>query len=103
MRCLARLMRLAMVSSGTRNAVAISAVVRPPTARRVSGIAELGVSTGWQQRNSSASESSSLDDSAAGVSSRAAARSSRSRRAWSVRTMSISRREATAINQPRGL
>ena len=35
-RCLARLMRWAIVASGTRKARAISAVVRPPTARRVS-------------------------------------------------------------------
>src|SRR5258708_1460699 len=31
MRCLARLMRCAIVASGTRNAAALSAVVRPPT------------------------------------------------------------------------
>ena len=36
--CLARLIRWAMVASGTRNAAAICAVVRPPTARRVSAI-----------------------------------------------------------------
>ena len=46
MRCLARLIRWAMVDSGTRNAFAISAVVRPPTARSVSAIAEAGVSAG---------------------------------------------------------
>ena len=38
MDCLARLIRWAMVASGTRNAAAICAVVRPPTARRVSAI-----------------------------------------------------------------
>ena len=38
--CFARLMRCAIVASGTRNALAISAVVRPPTARSVSAIAE---------------------------------------------------------------
>jgi len=32
-----------MVASGTRKAWAISAVVRPPTARNVSAIAEAGV------------------------------------------------------------
>ena len=42
MRCLARLMRCAMVASGTRNARAISAVVRPPTARSVSATWEGG-------------------------------------------------------------
>ena len=40
MRCLARLIRWAMVASGTRKARAISAVVRPPTARSVSAICE---------------------------------------------------------------
>ena len=36
MRCLARLIRWAIVASGTRNARAISAVVSPATARNVS-------------------------------------------------------------------
>ena len=36
--CLARLMRWAIVASGTRNAAAICAVVSPPSARRVSAI-----------------------------------------------------------------
>src|SRR5437667_8504394 len=53
MLCLARLMRCAMVASGTRNAFAISAVVNPPTARSVSAIAEAGVRAGWQHMNSS--------------------------------------------------
>ena len=38
MPCLARLMRWAIVASGTPNAAAICAVVSPPTARRVSAI-----------------------------------------------------------------
>ncbi len=58
MLCLARLMRCAMVASGTRNAWAISAVVKPPTARRVSAIAEGGVSAGWHDMNSSSNVSS---------------------------------------------
>jgi hypothetical protein len=58
MRCLARLIRCAIVASGTRKARAISAVVSPPTARSVSGIAEAGVRAGWQHRNSRISESS---------------------------------------------
>ena len=49
--CLARVSRFAIVASGTRNAVAISRVVRPPTARSVSGIAVAGVSDGWQHMN----------------------------------------------------
>ena len=40
MLCLARLIRCAMVASGTRKAFAISAVVKPPTARRVRAIAD---------------------------------------------------------------
>ena len=46
MLCFARLIRCAIVASGTRNAFAISAVVRPPTARSVSAIADGGVSAG---------------------------------------------------------
>ena len=48
---LARLIRWAMVASGTRKAAAISRVVSPPTARSVSGMAEPGCSAGWQHRN----------------------------------------------------
>jgi hypothetical protein len=46
MRCLARLIRCAIVGSGSMKARAISAVVKPPTARSVNGIAEPGVSAG---------------------------------------------------------
>ena len=49
-RCLARLIRWAIVASGTRNAAAISAVVSPPTARSVSATCDGGVSAGWQHR-----------------------------------------------------
>jgi hypothetical protein len=57
MLCFARLIRCAIVASGTRNALAISAVVRPPTARNVSAMAEGRVSAGWQhmKRRTSAS------------------------------------------------
>ena len=58
---LARLMRWAIVASGTRNAAAISRVVRPPTARSVSGMAAAGVSDGWQHMNIRISVSSSPD------------------------------------------
>ena len=51
-------MRWAIVASGTRKARAISAVVRPPTARRVSASCDGGESAGWQHRNSSVSVSS---------------------------------------------
>jgi len=40
MRCLARRIRWAMVASGTRKARAISAVVKPPTARKVGATLE---------------------------------------------------------------
>ena len=46
----ARLMRWAMVDSGTRYASAIWRVVRPPTARSVSATADAGVSEGWAHR-----------------------------------------------------
>ncbi len=58
MLCLARLMRCAIVDSGTRNALAISAVVRPPTARSVRAMAEEGLSAGWQHIKSRTSVSS---------------------------------------------
>jgi hypothetical protein len=46
MLCLARLIRWAMVASGTKKALAISAVVRPPTARKVRAMADDGESAG---------------------------------------------------------
>jgi len=49
---------LAIVASGTRNALAICAVVSPPTARNVSATCDGGDSTGWQHRNSRVSVSS---------------------------------------------
>ena len=62
-----------MVDSGTRKARAISAVVRPPTARSVSAIADAGVSAGWQREEEQASVSSGPDVGAAAA--RAHARS----------------------------
>ena len=56
--CLARLIRCAIVASGTPKAAAICAVDSPPTARRVSAIWLGADSSGWQQPNSRASESS---------------------------------------------
>ena len=49
MLALARLIRCAIVASGTRNALAISTVVRPPTRASVSAIADAGDSAGWQR------------------------------------------------------
>ena len=52
MRCLARLTRWAIVASGTKKALAISAVVRPPTALSVRAICDGGVKAGWQHSSS---------------------------------------------------
>ncbi len=102
-------MRCAIVASGTRNARAISAVVRPPTARSVSATCDAGESAGWQQRNSSVERVVLLDRrlvAGAGATPArrtwAAAVSSRRRRACSLRSSSVSRRDATVISQPRG-
>ena len=51
-------MRLAIAGSGTRNAAAISPVVRPPTARRVRAICDAKGSAEWQHRNSRVNVSS---------------------------------------------
>ncbi len=101
MLCLARLMRWAIVASGTRKALAISAVVKPPTARSVSAIAKDALSTGWQHMNSrinvssgSISASISSTGSIAGSSSAVIA-VSRWRHAISLRAMSTIRLDAT--------
>ena len=89
--CLARLIRWAIVASGTRKAFAISAVVRPPTARSVSASCDGTDSAGWQQRNSSVSVSSrSAIGPGSGTSRRVT--SSRRRRALSLRHPSTSLR-----------
>ena len=98
MRCLARLILAAIVASGTRNARAISAVVRPPTARSVRAVWEAAVSAGWQHRNSRTSVSS-VSGTSSGATSAVAVADSRSRRAWSLRIWSMSRRDAT-VDQP---
>ena len=109
MLCLARLIRCAIVASGTRKALAISAVVRPATARSVSAIAEVGVSAGWQHMNMR-TRVSSLSAASSGAASAllpavgsATAASSRPRRAESARMRSVIRREATWTSQPTGL
>ena len=55
---LARVIRWAMVRSGTRNAAATSGTVRPPSSRRVRATCASGPRAGWQQVNSSRSRSS---------------------------------------------
>ena len=77
--CLPRLMRCAIVASGTRNARAISAVVSPPTARSVSATCDAGVRAGWAQRKSSVSVSSESTGSSSPRTSAAAISSRRCR------------------------
>ena len=62
---LARTMRWAIVGSGTRNARAISSVVRPPSRRSVSATRASVESTGWQAVNTSRSRSSPTSSSSA--------------------------------------
>src|SRR5580692_2526276 len=109
MLCLARLIRCAIVASGTRNALAISAVVSPPTARSVSAIAEDKVNAGWQHMKRRTSVSSSSDGASTVVvascarDASTATSSSRRRRADSLRIWSVIRRKATCVSQARGL
>ncbi len=105
---LARLIRWPTVASGTRKALATSAVVRPPTTRRVSATCDCGDSAGWQHRNSRVSESScspgpSPAATRASGPAATASDSSRRRRALRLRSSSVSRRPATVTSQPRGL
>ncbi len=92
-----------MVASGTRNAAAISRVVRPPTARSVSGMAAPGDSDGWQHISMRISVSSRAGTGSYGMSDHEAARSSRRRRASSRRYWSAILREATRMSQASGL
>src|SRR6185437_1614021 len=110
MLCLALLIRCAIVASGTRNALAISAVVSPPTARSVSAIAEEGESAEWQHMKRSTSVSSVITPSSASggetkgcsCACSLAASFSRRRLALSLRTRSLRRLIATLYSQPRG-
>ena len=56
----ARVTRAAIVGSETRNAWAISAVVRPQTSRSVSATCASRASAGWQQVKTSRSRSSGI-------------------------------------------
>ena len=55
---LARVIRWAIVRSGTRNALATSGTVSPPSSRRVRATCASRDSAGWQQVKSSRSRSS---------------------------------------------
>ena len=102
---LARVIRCAIVVSGTRNACAISATVSPPSSRRVSATRASGASAGWQQVKISRSRSSStMPVGSWGVSSviMSAAWCLASR--WdSRRIRSIARLPAVVVSQPPGL
>ncbi len=64
---LARTIRWAMVGSGTRNARAISSVVRPPSKRSVSATRASVERTGWQAVNTRRRRSSPMSSSMRGV------------------------------------
>src|SRR5262249_37270122 len=109
---LARTMRWATVASGTRNARAISSVVRPPSRRSVSATRDSVGRTGWQAVNTRRRRSSPM-------SSRAASRSGAVSSCWASssrpissclrsirllrRTRSIARYFAVAMSQAPGL
>src|SRR5512132_1764482 len=94
-----------MVASGTRKARAISAVVSPPSSRRVSATWTPGSSAGWQQVKIRRSRSSRTAPSSAG-SSRAWTRAAwawRSARDASRRRRSMALLRAVVMIQPAGL
>ncbi len=112
--CLARTRRLAIVGSGMRNAFAISAVVRPASARSVSATRPSSGSAGWQQVKISRRRSSSISSASSnrsgiasswvsdcGSASRPACWSSSAERAPR-RSRSIARLPATVVNQAPG-
>ena len=106
----ARVIRCAIVVSGTRNAVAISCVVRPPKSRSVSATRASAGSTGWHAMNTSRSRSSLTTSS--GASSKLAETESSSPRAIcsrlrsarrACRSASKARLRAAVISQAPGL
>ncbi len=109
---LARTIRWATVGSGSRNARAISAVLRPHSRRRVSATRASAGSTGWQATNSSRSRSSPMSSSTSRSWSRTtlpwwsgscaiASCLPACRRRW--RSRSIARRWAVVISHAAGL
>src|SRR4051812_46279811 len=104
---LARTSRWAIAGSSTRNARAISAVLSPPSSRRVSATCAGGASDGWQQVKISRSRSSRTGPSSASpgccASADSAAWAWRSAREDSRRRRSIARRRAVVMIQPAGL
>src|SRR5215217_1727567 len=102
---LARTRRWAMVASGTRKARAISAVVSPPSSRRVRATWTPGSRAGWQQVKIRRSRSSPTAPSSAGSSRawRRAAWAWRSARDASRRRRSMARLRAVVMIHPAGL
>src|SRR4051794_1457379 len=103
----ARTSRWAIVASGTRNARAMSVVVRPPSERSVSATWASVESAGWQQAKISASRSSgsSLISSASSAASSDSPASSSDlwARVRSRRIRSMARLRAVVTIQPPGL
>ena len=88
---LARTIRLPIVGSATRNARAISPVVRPPSARSVSATRADTPSAGWQQVKISRKRSSTIELSS--ITARCSC--------WSRRTSSASRPARSATERSR--
>ncbi len=103
--CLARVIRCAIVVSGTRNACAISATVSPPSSRSVRATRFSGASAGWQQVKMRRSRSSSTGPvGSGGVSSVIIAASAYFvSRTFSRRIRSSALRFAVVVSQPPGL
>jgi hypothetical protein len=99
----ARTSRCAIVASGTMNARAISAVVRPVSVRNVSATRASNASAGWQQVKTSRSRSSAI--SSGGSSPTGSAASSRSLAAptFSRRNRSTARLRAVVVSHAPGL
>ena len=97
--CAWRLIRCAIVVSGTKSASAISRVLSPPTARSVRATCDAGEGSGWQHQNSNSNVSSPCSVTP-GTGARAVV-SSRRRRAASLRRASTSRRVATVVSHLR--
>ncbi len=100
------MIRAAIVGSGTRNPRAISAVVSPPTSRRVSATRDSGARAGWQQVNSSRSWSSRTAPTSS-TSSSAPARNRATSASFAVptasrRSLSTARFRAVVMTQPAG-
>src|ERR1700686_1711180 len=98
---LARTMRWATVASVSRNALAISPVVNPATARSVSATCASCESAGWQHVKINRSRSSASAGS--GANGERSRRASFSRYLLSRRRMSMARRRAVVISHAPGL